>query len=445
MQQHVVLIGAGSANFGLGTLGDLFKSKYFEGSRITLVDINPDALRRVEEIARRHIGMHRLPYELRATTNREEALQGATFCIISIEVGNRFELWDQDWRVPQSFGIPVVNGENGGPGGLFHALRIVPPILDICADIDRICPEAHVFNFSNPMIRICTTVKRKYPDLRFTGLCHEAGSLQHALPAILSTQLENLVYLSGGLNHFGALLEVHYRDSGKDAYPDVRAKAPDYYDHIPYELDWALEGLPDAVRRTFRGQTPWDGRGVIRVVLEEFGVLPITSDSHMGEFIHWAPEVADHQGILDFIRGYRLWTANQVTPERVEGTHEGWTLQAILDGIMSDSGHEEIAVNLINAGLIDNLPADIVVEVPGIVDRNGVRGKPVGRIPSGFAGLLHNQYAAHDLCAEAILTRSKQAVLQAMLVDPIVPSVRAAKQTLDAMLVLQKSYLEYLE
>jgi alpha-galactosidase len=444
MQPHIVLIGAGSANFGLGTLGDLFKSPHFAGSRVTLLDINPAALQRVAEIARRHIETHRLPFELRATTDRTEALQGATFCIISIEVGNRFELWDQDWRVPQSFGIPVVNGENGGPGGLFHALRIVPPILDICADIDRICPEAHVFNFSNPMIRICTTVKRKFPHLRFTGLCHEAESLKTALPGILGTPLDNLIYHSGGLNHFGALLDVRYRDSGQDAYPEVLAKAPAYYANEPYGLDWALEGLPENIRRTFRGQTPWDGRGVIQVLIEEFGVLPITNDSHMGEFIHWAPGVADHQGVLDFVRGYRLWTSNQIVPDRVEGTQEGWTLQAILDGILADSGHEEIAVNLMNDGLIANLPSDIAVEVPGIVDKNGVRGIHLGRIPSAFAGLLHNQYAAHDLCAEAILTKSKQAVLQALLVDPIVPSVRAARQTLEMMLTLQGQYLGYL-
>ena len=102
--------------------------------------------------------------------------------ISSIEVGNRFELWEQDWRIPQQYGVRQVYGENGGPGGLFHSLRIIPPILEICADVMKICPEATVFNFSNPMSRICTTVTRAFPDLKFIGLCHEIASLRNYLP-----------------------------------------------------------------------------------------------------------------------------------------------------------------------------------------------------------------------------------------------------------------------
>ena len=87
--------------------------------------------------------------------------------MISIEVGDRFELWEQDRSVPQQFGFRQVFGENGGPGGLFHSLRVIPPILEICEDISRICPDAWVFNYSNPMSRICTTVHRKFPNLKF--------------------------------------------------------------------------------------------------------------------------------------------------------------------------------------------------------------------------------------------------------------------------------------
>ena len=120
-----------------------------------------------------HRGATTCPLRLSATTSRPEALEGADYCIISIEIGDRFELWEQDWRIAQQYGIRQVYGENGGPGGLFHSLRIIPPILEICGDVLEICPEATVFNFSNPMSRICTTVHRKYPDLQLIGLCHE--------------------------------------------------------------------------------------------------------------------------------------------------------------------------------------------------------------------------------------------------------------------------------
>jgi len=415
------LIGAGSAQFGLGTLGDIFKSKPLEGSSIVLHDINPQALRKVEDIAQQFIRENDLPYTLSATTSRQEALQGATFCIISIEVGDRYELWEQDWKVPLQHGIRQVFGENGGPGGLFHSLRIIPPILEICDDINTICPHAHVFNFSNPMSRICLTVKRKHPDLRLIGLCHEIASLPVHLPAILGMPFSNLAIKAGGLNHFSVLLEVKYKDTGKDAYPDVRERAPAYFENMPEH-------------------------GLFMEILNRFGYLPTTTDSHFGEYIQWAYEVADHEGILNFYAMYKAWCLEQVPLSRIEGTleEEYWRVVPIMEGILADSHHKELAVNIPNDGLIDNLPRDMIVEVPATVDKDGVHGVKLGVLPKGFAGLLCNQVAVHDLTAEAVLTGSREIALQALLVDPVVDSVRAAEQVLDTMLQLQARYLGYI-
>lgn len=422
MKNKIVLIGAGSAMFGLGTLGDIFKSKVLEGSSIVLHDINPRSLRKVEGIVRQHIQEKALPYTLFATTSRQEALQGAAFCIISIEVGDRYELWEQDWKVPLQHGIRQVYGENGGPGGLFHSLRIIPPILEICDDINTICPEAYVFNFSNPMSRICLAIKRRYPDLKLIGLCHEVASLPMHLPIMLETPLSNLSFKAGGLNHFSVLLEITYKDTGKDAYPDVRERAPKYFENMPE-------------------------RGLFKEILKRFGYLPITTDSHFGEYIQWAQEVADHKGILDFYATYKAWCLEQVPHSRIEGTpeEEYWRVVPIMEGILTDSHHEELAVNVANDGLIDNLPQDLVVEVPAIVDKNGVHGVKLGALPKGFAGLLHNQVAVHDLTVEAVFTGSREIVLQALLVDPVVDSVRAAEETLDAILELQQRYLGYIK
>ena len=185
MKQRIVLIGAGSAQFGYGTIGDILQSKVLEDSHIVLHDINPDTLAIVADTGRAFIEERGLPFTLSATTDRAEAFEGADFLVISIEVGDRFELWEQDRRIPQQYGVQQVYGENGGPGGLFHSLRIIPPILEICADVMKLCPDATVFNFSNPMSRICTTVHRAFPDLKFVGLCHEISSLRMYLPLIL--------------------------------------------------------------------------------------------------------------------------------------------------------------------------------------------------------------------------------------------------------------------
>ncbi|MDI7275181.1 MAG: alpha-glucosidase [Anaerolineae bacterium] len=441
MSQRIVLIGAGSSNFGLGTLGDIFASDVLQGSTIVLHDINPVALKKVEAIGFQHIKERNLPFTLLATTDRREALKGATFCVISIEVGNRFELWEQDWRIPQQYGIRQVYGENGGPGGLFHAMRIVPPILEICGDIMELCPDAHVFNFSNPMSRICLTVKRRFPQLKLTGLCHEIFSLPRDLPAILDTPLSNLEFKAGGLNHFSVLLEVRYRDTGLDAYPDLRARAPDYYATLPTFADLLEAHLRQAPMPKV-GSHPWSERGLFRVILERFGYLPITTDSHFGEYIQWAHDVVDHEGILDFYRFYKAWCQGPEPEQRIRGSSE--RVIPMIEGIVSDSHQEELAVNVMNDGLIDNLPRDLVVEVPGTVDRNGVHGVRLGALPKGIAGLLANQVAVHDLTAEAILTGSREAALQALLVDPVVDSYRAAEQTLDAILKLQAQYLGYI-
>ncbi|MCP4751950.1 MAG: alpha-glucosidase [Proteobacteria bacterium] len=449
MESKIVLIGAGSAQFGYDTLGDIFQSQVLPGSRIVLHDINPDTLAKVEANGRQFIQGNKLPYTLSATTSRPEALEDADFCIISIEVGDRFKLWEQDWRIPQQYGIRQVYGENGGPGGLFHSLRIIPPILEICGDIQSICPEAFVFNFSNPMSRICTTVHRKYPDLKFTGLCHEIASLRQHLPRILDTPYDNLSTRAGGLNHFAVLLEAKYNDTGRDAYPDILEKAPDYFELLP-----EIKDLIKQLRAAEDGPTPgsdpalredalkWAERRLFKAVLERFGLLPITTDSHFGEYIQWAHDTVDHKGILDFYHFYKEWTMTKEPEIEIKLSER---VVPIIEGILTDGGCEEEAVNLPNKGLIDNLPEFMVVEVPARVDKDGLHGIPLGELPKGFAGLLYNQVAVHDLTAEAVLTGSREIVLQALLVDPIVDKYEAADQMLDTILKIQKRYLGYIK
>ena len=452
MATRIVLVGAGSAMFGLGSVGNILRSKVLEGSTIVLHDINQAALAKVERVVRRFMDERKLPYSLVATTSREEALKGAGFCVIAIEVGNRYELWEQDWHIPQQYGIRQVYGENGGPGGLFHALRIIPPILAICADVERICPEALVINLSNPMTRIVLAINRRFPRLKTIGLCHEVVSLVEHLPAILGTPWSNLAVKAGGMNHFSVLLEALYRDSGKDAYPDIRRKAAAYFESLPegsYENLGATKEMLTAARaseeRAEGRRGVWPERELFKVILEKFGLFPITTDSHFGEYISWAQSAVDHKGILDFYSFYRKWCLELVPESRIHGTKEieYWRDVPIIEGIISDSGQEELAVNVANQGFIGNLPRDAVVEVPATVDAKGVHPCVLGSLPRGFAGLLNNQVAAVDLSVEAALQGSRELALQALLVDPVVDSAKAAERTLDTILSLQSEFLSY--
>ena len=431
MNKDIVLIGAGSISFGLGTLGDILKSEPLEGTRVVLQDINELALQKVNRVAQDYVKQQDLPYSIVATTSREESLQNAGYCIISIEVGDRFQLWEQDWKIPLQYGIRQVFGENGGPGGLFHALRIIPPILNICDDIQHICPEAYVFSLSNPLIRISHAVHTKYPDLRYTGLCDLLGSPLEHLPVLLQTPFSNLLFQAGGFNHFSILVEVAYRDSGKDAYPDIRQKAPEYFSKAP-----ACYGVIGE-------------RRLIVEVLDRFNYLPMTTDSHLGEYIPWAHKSVDHRSILEFYQSYRQSTAtSQPSPwDRIAlgSGSQHWRSIPIIEGILTNSQHEEIAVNIPNDGLIEYLPENQVVEVPAIIDSWGIHGIQLPAYPKAFAGLLMNQVAVNDLTTEAVLTGSKEAVMQALLVDPIVDDAHAAEEMLNTFLALQKPYLSYIK
>jgi alpha-galactosidase len=454
MSQRIVLVGAGSAQFGYGTIGDIMQSQTLEGSTIVLHDINPDTMGIVAKTAEDLISSKTLRFSIEATTDREVALKGADFVIISIEVGDRFRLWEQDRTIPQQYGITQIYGENGGPGGVFHSLRIIPPILEICADIDRLCPGATVFCYSNPMTAICTTVNRKYPDMKFYGMCHEIASLHRYLPDILGTDYDNLALKAGGLNHFSVLLEAHYKDSGADAYPDLLSKAPAFFENEPGysdiwrelqknpQLQFAEGSERKAALAALDSEKAWSDRGVFKRILEDFDLFPITVDSHFGEYIGWAHDVTDHRGILDFLSFYEFLLTH-VQPKIELTLNE--RVVPILDGILTNSGYVEEAVNVPNDGIFKALPDFVAVEVPCRVDSSGIKAVTMPDLPPGMAALLRNYTGVYDLTAEAILNKSKKMVIQALMVNPVVTKIGDIKELVELMISLQPQWLGYLQ
>lgn len=452
----LVLIGAGSAQFGYGMLLDIFQSKLLEGSHVALLDINEKAVMKVYERTREFIEENGLSFTVSAGTDRREALEGADHVFISIEVGDRFALWDEDWTTAHHYGIRQVYGENGGPGGVFHALRIIPPILDICQDITELCPEAYVFNYSNPMSAIVTTVKRKYPQLKFIGMCHEIASLKRYLPVLMDTPIDNIHFRAAGLNHFSVMLEASYRDSGKDAYPLVMERAPELFSREPgysdvreyakrtgltIQTEGAEERFLQDVKQSSR---PWSDRRLFKFIMENFGLLPITSDSHIGEYIPWAYEVADIQGILDFYDFYRnaLSLDAPKLKMRTNGSHE--RAIPMIEAMIQDSRMEEAAVNILNDGYIPGLPKDVAVEVPAIISAKGL--EPIGfpDYPKGFGALLRNYTGTYDVLAQAVLEKSKELVVQALLVNPVVDHAQKVRELVDVMIDRQEKWLSYL-
>jgi alpha-galactosidase len=448
----IALVGAGSAQFGCGTLGDIFSSEVLAGCEIALHDINPETLGATLKIAREFASAHSLANTLTATTDRREAFRGADFIISSIEVGNRFQLWDEDWKVPQQYGAPQVYGENGGPGGIFHALRIVPPILDIVRDAMELCPDAYIFNFSNPMTAICTSVARAFPQARFIGLCHEIGWLSRWLPRILGMPRDEIRFRAAGLNHFSCALEIQDRRDGRDLYPDVRAKAASYFARDPGYSDLFDEYKSTGKTSSFEafhkgaveGQSrfEWADRRLVKFMLENYGLLPITTDSHFGEYLGWAHDVVDHRGILDFYDLYKVMLSQEARREIVLKVTE--RVVPIIEGIVGDLKYEEEAVNLPNSGLLPDLPSWVAVEVPAVVGAAGIEGIPMRGVPKGYLALLREYCGVYDLVAETVIHKKKDLAIQALLANPVTHKAAGLREMLGRMIDTQRPWLDYL-
>jgi len=429
-KEKIVVIGAGSLQFGLGSVGSVIHSESLDGSTICLHDINEENLGLVTQACQSAVESGNLNYTVELSLDRKEALKNATFVINAIEIPPRFKLLRWDFEFPMMWGSKQITGENGGPGGLFHSLRVIPPILDICEDIQKICPDVLFINYSNPMSRICLAIKRKFPNQKFVGLCHELGNnAPQILPKILDTPMSNIEIKAGGLNHFGVVLDAKYRDTGRDAYPDIRQNGPKVLGELAEKAELSL----------------------IKFILETYDYYAYTTDNHYGEYLSWAWEVADLPHGREFWETYEVMLAKSFNRikraiERGRGAKlvkpDAERAIPIIEGIITNDNREESSVNIPNDGIITNLPQDLVVECPAIVNKDGLKGVPLGEYPKGLAALLRTQASVQDLVVEAILTKSKKVALQALLADPVINSTSQAKKILESMLKLQKKYIQ---
>ncbi|MBA7700430.1 Alpha-glucosidase [subsurface metagenome] len=208
---------------------DIYLSDVLEGSTIVLHDIDKTKLEMIYELLLAENERLNNKFNLERTTDRSSAFKGADFIINSIEVGERYRLWRQDFEIPRKHGSHQILGECGGPGGSFHAWRIIPPILDIVKDAEKICPNAFFINFSNPLSRVCLAIKRSVKDLKYIGLCHQIGFMVHHLPRMFNKSIKKIKMKVGGLNHFAFLLGLEDLSTGKDLIPKFKKKALNYF------------------------------------------------------------------------------------------------------------------------------------------------------------------------------------------------------------------------
>jgi len=453
----IVCIGAGSAVFGLGNLATIMRSKRLRGSKVALVDINEAGLKTMTRLAHIMNQAWDAHMTITGTTEREEALPGADFVVVSVQVGPREKVWELDWKIPLKHGVRQPYAENGGPGAFAHTARNAPLILAIAQDMERLCPDAWFLNFTNPVIRL-TWVVQRYTRIKVLGLCHQLAWAYAMAAAVLAdrwglqipegfnvhTDYDNManfvpVAMAGyqhldikaaGLNHFSWVYDIRDKETGEDLYPLLRETWLHHY------------------RKDFEPLT--------REMFEIFGLMPTPGDSHLCEYLAWT-----HDPITKPWEKYDLklqsWEGNRRRRAdrnaRAEALVSGKRpldelklaisegVPEIVEAITFNDNHYHQQLNLPNNGLIPNLPDDGIVEVPGIISGFGIRGLNFPPLPEGIAEMCRRELALSSLVVDAVVKGDRQLALQALLLDPMINDIDRARAILDDFLTTFAEYL----
>jgi len=425
---RIVAVGVGSASFGRGVLADVFGHPLMRklDAELVLVDIDSTALDRMvrlAEVIRDHTNSN---VAIAHTTDRRKAFKGADYVILSVAT-HRMDLWEQDFRVPLAYGFKHPLGENGGPGAVFHTLRSLELVLPICRDVMRFCPRALVLNYTNPESRVLMGIHAT-TKARAIGLCHGQMEARQVLAdRILKRPPETLETVAGGLNHFFWFTRIADVKTGEDLYPLVRKRILSNAALVP---------------------------PLVRKMVEVFGYYTYPSDDHIGEYLSFAYEFTglkwrygrECRKVAGGTALPQEWLEPYVSGEKKPDQHlvkgSGELAIPIIAAVELNKRTWLPAINVLNTKhYVENLPSDAIVEVPGIADRRGVIPLAIGPLPEALAAYCRTQVSIQKLIIEAYKTRSKNLLLQALLLDPVVNNVSRATRILEDMLDLQAAYL----
>jgi len=422
----LTLIGAGS-RFTFGVVADLIRCPAFAGSAVGLVDTDPDALDLSARIAGRMVSETGADLRVERSPHRRDLLPGSDFVLNSISVG---EPWarERDVAVGERYGVYQPTSQTVGPAGFARGLRVIPHAGAIARDIADLCPEAVVLNLANPLSAVCRSMIRG-TGLTVIGLCEQWKVTLRPFAEALQVSPDALDCLSVGINHLTWALALHH--GGRDALPEALRRL-----HAP-EGKPILDTLP-----------------VSREVYDAFGLWPTGTEAHVAEFFPYflTPET---RGGADYGLVTRHTTQEQVEARRAErqALADG---RAPLDPLLAPSGESAVEivsaltgvsapglqmVNVPNAGLIDNLPEEAVVELPAHVGPAGARGLKIGPLPQPVAQVLSSRAAQQELLVDAALSGDRRLALRGLLLDAQIVSLSAARRILSESLSANAEWL----
>lgn len=436
----ITFVGAGSIVFTRNLCSDILLTPALQNSTISLMDIDPVRLERSRKLVQAIIDRRGLKARVEATTDRHEALRDTRFVITTFQQGG-LEAYALDIDIPRKYGVEQCVGDTLGPGGVFRGLRTIPVLLDLCDDIDELAPDALLLNYVNPMAINCWAIADG-SGRPHVGLCHSVQGTSEMLARWIGVPYDEVSFLCAGINHQAFFLE--FRRGTEDLYP----------------LIWeAIE------RDEVMNEEPVRGE-----MMKYLGYFVTESSGHASEYVPYYRKTASmvtdelsrrfkNQGDFwfDFARtgGYlrhcqdRENAADEEFRALSEGikdlpterTHEysSYILEAV-----ETNRPARINGNVPNSSLITNLPNGCCVEVPCLVDSNGVQGTVVGDLPTQLAALNRTNINVQELTVEASLMGDRDAVHHAVMMDPLTAAVCTLPQIhamVDEMLEAQSRWL----
>ena len=426
-------IGAGSVNFTRAIIRDLLTYPAFEDAQFYLMDIDREKLDGIRACVDNIVAAFGNKATVVSTMNRREALDGADGVLCTVFNGD-IDIWRYDVEIPKQFGVDTNIGDTRSVSGMFRALRNIPLMLDICRDIEELCPHAVFLNYTNPMSMLCKAMQAN-TNVCVTGLCHSVQGTAAQLAQWIGADESEITYLCAGVNHQAFFLE--FKRSGVDAYPQifeaikkkeiyesdiVRCEMLRHLDYFPTESSghnseynaW-FRKRPDLIEKYCTGGTSWNP-----------GEYAFSLNLRIKRKETWPEDI-------------KKWIAEK--PDTKRGQEYAAN---IFNAIFGDNALYTFNGNVLNTGLIDNLPENSCVEVPVLASKNGIQPMHVGPLPAHLATLVGTTARIEDMIAEAAVTGDRRLVLHAVQLDPLTSAVCSLEEIDQMVNLLFEKNRDYL-
>ena len=424
----VVIIGGGSLGFAGGLTRDILSYEATRDTAFTYVDIDPRRLELGVQYAQRIIDEGKYTgASVSGTLNRRAALEGADYIIISILVGG-YDAIEKEIDIPMKYGINQCIGDTLTPGGIMRCLRTLPEFMEMGRDIEDICPDALVLNYTNPMSMLSWGFEESSPDIQYVGLCHSVQGTAGEWTNRLGLKAEDINYICAGINHQAWFLR--FDAGGENQLPKIRELAQD--------------------------PKIWSGDSTRMEYVKHFGYPVTESSGHVSEYNWWFrknekminrycdSDNAQWNGRPGFIKelynrpDWEERMKKRVADPKPVNLKRGNEYGSRIINAVETGETELIHGNVKNRGLIPNLPSEAIVEVPIHVDKNGLQPIRVGALPPHLAAINRAQIGVQELAVRAVLEKNPERVFQAMAMDPLC----AMSCTLDQIRAMTRELME---